>query len=114
MRVCIDCECLLLAESLRLFLGSSVTTRKDCDFIVSDRPSKGNKPVFVIEDNSPYLRVPFNKETLLNTLGEFYSAMQIGGKIQPSELTSLERRIGDLVDKFKSDIIKIIKDEYEK
>ncbi|MCR8697190.1 MULTISPECIES: ornithine carbamoyltransferase [Campylobacter] len=114
MRVCIDCECLLLAESLRLFLGSSATTRKDCDFIVSDRATKGSKPVFVIDSNSPYLKVPFNKETLLNTLGEFYSAMQISGKIQSSELTSLERRVGDLVDKFKFDLIRIIKDEYEK
>lgn len=114
MRVCIDCECLLLAESLRLFLGFSATTRKDCDFIVSDRATKGSKPVFVIDSNSPYLKVPFNKETLLNTLGEFYSAMQISGKIQSSELTSLERRVGDLVDKFKSDLIRIIKDEYEK
>lgn len=114
MRVCIDCECLLLAESLRLFLGSKATARKDCDFIVSDRATKSSKPVFVIGENSPYLRVPFSKETLLNTLGEFYSAMQITGKIQSSELTSLEKRIGDLVDKFKFDLIKIIKDEYEK
>ena len=103
-----------MAESLRLFLGSNATTKKDCDFIVSDRVLQSSKPVFIISDDSPYVSEPFSKDVLLNTLGEFYSAMQIGGKIQPSELTSLERRIGDLVDKFKSDLIKIIKDEYEK
>ncbi|ARQ98922.1 ornithine carbamoyltransferase (OTCase) [Campylobacter devanensis] len=114
MRVCIDCECLLLAETLRLFLGSNATTKKDCDFIVSDRALQSSKPVFIISDDSPYLSEPFSKDVLLNTLGEFYSAMQISGKIQSNELSSLERRVGDLVDAFKAELIKIIKDEYEK
>ncbi|EAI5647271.1 ornithine carbamoyltransferase [Campylobacter fetus] len=115
MKISIECDCVLLAQSLRLFLDGYYAPKKECDFIISDKKTVSDKPVFIISEKSPYLSVPFTKDTLLNTLEEFYSAMQIRNqnyvKKSPS---SLEERVSNLVDNFKCDLINIIKDEYEK
>lgn len=116
MKIAIECDCILLQESLRIFLEKFYVPKKDCDFVIADKKMLCDKPVFLIGENSPYLKIPFTKENLISTLEEFYSAIQIDGtKItQNHQNYNFEEKISNLVDKFKSDLINLIKSEYEK
>ena len=76
MKISFECDCVLLEESLKLFLRDFISPRKDCDFIVADRKIETKKPVFVIAEHSPHLQIPFSKEALISALEEFYSAIQ--------------------------------------
>ncbi|CAM2741342.1 ornithine carbamoyltransferase (OTCase) [Campylobacter hyointestinalis] len=116
MKIFTQCECLLLSESLRLFLDSFYTSKKDCDFIISDKKIDSDKPVFVIDEKSPYLKIPFTKESLISTLEEFYSAIQIqnNSALFKASNSSFEQNLSNLVDKFKADLLNLIKNEYEK
>ena len=113
MKISFDCDCILLQNSLELFLKEYISHKKDCDFIISDRKIESKKPVFIIASNFGHLQIPFTKETLLNTLEEFYSAIQIpkaGFKVdRHDENLALEEAISNLVDKFKNDLIALIK-----
>lgn len=116
MKIFTQCECLLLSESLRLFLDSFYTSKKDCDFIISDKKIDSDKPVFVIDEKSPHLKIPFTKESLISTLEEFYSAIQIqnNSALFKASNSSFEQNLSNLVDKFKADLLNLIKNEYEK
>lgn len=112
MKISLECECVLLQNSLRLFLKDCVAHRKDCDFVISDKKLESKKPLFLISSNSAHLQIPFTKETLMNTLEEFYSAIQIPNAnfAKPKfESLSLEQDIDTLVNKFKKDLIELIK-----
>ncbi|ANE33910.1 hypothetical protein [Campylobacter hyointestinalis] len=116
MKIFTQCECLLLSESLRLFLDDFYTSKKDCDFIISDKKIDSDKPVFVIDEKSPYLKIPFTKESLINTLEEFYSAIEIqkSATLFKAKSSSFEQNLSNLIDKFKTDLLNLIKNEYEK
>lgn len=111
MKISFDCDCILLENSLKLFLKDYVVHKKDCDFIISDRKIESKKPVFIISSNSAHLKTPFTKEMLLNTLEEFYSAIQIPnvGTKQMAQNLDIEHEISILIDKFKKDLMNLIK-----
>ena len=93
MKISFDCECILLQESLKLFLRDFTSHKKDCDFIIVDRPIK-----------------TFSKETLLSTLEEFYSAMQISSEGFESERGStFENDLDVLLRNFKRDLTNLIR-----
>lgn len=125
MKVSFECDCILLGESLRLFLRDFISPRKDCDFIVADKKVEAKKPVFVIAEHSPHLKIPFSKEALVSALEEFYSAIQFSEPIAPSRTTSpalvikeeaapqngsnLELEVSNLIDKFKEDLLALLR-----
>lgn len=111
MKISFECDCILLQNSLRLFLKDYASHRKDCDFIISDRKIESKKHVFVIAKDSAHLQIPFSKETLLSALEEFYSAIQISNAPAAQKIDSshLEQDISLLIDKFKTDLIDIIR-----
>lgn len=108
MKVFIDCECLLLNESLRLFLADLQGSKKECDFIISDREIQTKKPVFIINENRGHLNIPFTKDALISTLEEFYFAIEVDEKVKP--IDSLEDQISSLIDNFKVNLINLIKE----
>ena len=125
MKVSFECDCILLGESLRLFLRDFISPRKDCDFIVADKKVEAKKPVFVIAEHSPHLKIPFSKEALISALEEFYSAIQFSELVAPSCTTSLafvikeettpqngsnlELEVSNLIDKFKEELLAILR-----
>ncbi|BCX79836.1 ornithine carbamoyltransferase [Campylobacter sp. 19-13652] len=111
MRINIDCECVLLAEALRLFCKDFSCARAECDFIISDRRIKASKPVFIISKDSPHISLPFTKDALFESLQDFYSAIQVPmATIKPKETKDdLESAINELCDKFKADLIAILR-----
>ncbi|WP_298946677.1 hypothetical protein [uncultured Campylobacter sp.] len=122
MKVSFECDCILLGESLRLFLRDFISPRKDCDFIVADKKIETKKPVFVIAEHSPHLKIPFSKEALISALEEFYSAIQFSEPIALSRATAtakeeaapqngsnLETEVSNLIDKFKEELLAILR-----
>ena len=125
MKISFECDCILLGESLRLFLRDFISPRKDCDFIVADKKIEAKKPVFVIAEHSPHLKIPFSKEALISALVEFYSAIQFSELIAPSRTnapafvikeeaapqngSNLELEVSNLIDKFKEDLLALLR-----
>ena len=122
MKISFECDCVLLEESLRLFLRDFISPRKDCDFIVADKKIEAKKPVFVIAEHSPHLKIPFSKEALISALEEFYSAIQFSEPLAPSRAaapakekaapqngSNLETEVSNLIDKFKEELLAILR-----
>ena len=125
MKISFECDCILLGESLRLFLRDFISPRKDCDFIVADQKIEAKKPVFVIAEHSPHLKIPFSKEALISALEEFYSAIQFSELIAPSRTnapafvikeeavpqngSNLELEVSNLIDKFKEELLALLR-----
>ena len=111
MKISFECDCILLQKTLLLFCGNLAAHHKDCDFVVSDREIATKKPLFIIGKNA-HLSHPFTKATLLDTLEEFYSAMQISKANKLNETKNeknLEEKISLLIDKFKADLLEILR-----
>ena len=125
MKISFECDCILLGESLRIFLRDFISPRKDCDFIVADKKIEAKKPVFVIAEHSPHLKIPFSKEALISALEEFYSAIQFSELIAPSRTnapafvikeeavpqngSNLELEVSNLIDKFKEELLALLR-----
>ena len=122
MKISFECDCVLLEESLKLFLRDFISPRKDCDFIVADKKIESKKPVFVIAEHSPHLKIPFSKEALISALEEFYSAIQFSEPAAPSHTSAfafaaavqqngsnLELEVSNLIDKFKEDLLALLR-----
>ena len=122
MKISFECDCVLLEESLKLFLRDFISPRKDCDFIVADRKIETKKPVFVIAEHSPHLKIPFSKEALVSALEEFYSAIQFSEPAAPSHTSAfafaaavqqngsnLELEVSNLIDKFKEELLALLR-----
>lgn len=122
MKISFECDCILLGESLRLFLRDFISPRKDCDFIVADKKIEAKKPVFVIAEHSPHLKIPFSKEALISALEEFYSAIQFSEpvalsratapakeEVAPQSGSNLELEVSNLIDKFKEELLALLR-----
>ncbi len=122
MKISLECDCILLGESLRLFLRDFISPKKDCDFIVADKKIESKKPVFVIAECSPHLKIPFSKEVLISALEEFYSAIQFSEPVAPSRTatpakeeaasqngSNLELEVSNLIDKFKEELLAVLR-----
>ena len=122
MKISFECDCVLLEESLKLFLRDFISPRKDCDFIVADKKIEAKKPVFVIAEHSPHLQIPFSKEALVSALEEFYSAIQFSEPAAPSHTSAfafaaavqqngsnLELEVSNLIDKFKEELLALLR-----
>lgn len=115
MKISFECECILLQKAAMLFLGKFAARRKDCDLIISDKKIEANKPVFIIGENSPYLKFPFNKQDLIYTLEDFYSAMQIEHHENMGHISNtFDDKFNALFDKFRLDLTELIKNEFKK
>ena len=100
MKICLDCECLLLSSCLNTFLEPFLTSKHSADFIVCDRLVLGDKPIFIIGTDLP---LPFTRPQLLAALNDFERKNIHGFK-------NLESAIDELLSNFKKDLLKLIKD----
>ncbi len=104
MKISLECKDLIIEKALELFLKEHLVMKKDCDFIISDEKISTQKPLFIIAKNSPFLSVPFSKETLINSLNEFDSALKTTAqKLADERRRVLEARIDEIANEFKRD-----------
>lgn len=65
MKVALECQSLLLQDTLRFYLSDCLCDVSDCDFIISDYLTKSSKPVFLLsslEHTLPFIPERFNQE----------------------------------------------------
>lgn len=111
MKISFECECLLLQQTLMLFCSEYATVHCDADFVVSDNQIQTDKPLFLISSDSPHISIPFNRSNLIATLQDFYYAIPVGKEskmVKPYD-NNIECKISELIDKFKSDLIEILR-----
>lgn len=104
MKISLECKDPMIEKTLELFLKEHLVMKKDCDFIISDTKIHSSKPLFIICENSPFLNIPFSKETLLNSLNEFDNALKATAlKIALEQKKLLEEKIDAIAYEFKKD-----------
>lgn len=121
MKVFIDCGCLMLQKSLEMFLSEFIASYDECDMVISDEEKDTPKPLFLVGDENGDLKMPFNKDILVEKLLEYDRIIKFNANLSQNEefqklqtatnsQNSLEDRISDLIDNFKDELIKIIKE----
>lgn len=106
MKLVVDCECIVMQRALELFLEEFIVPYESADFIVSDKEERREKRVFLVGQESSFLKLPFDKKRLIDALEEFNFAI-LHRKIIPEQ--SLESRIEALFEEFKVRVLKEIK-----
>ena len=111
MKISFECDCILLGESLRLFLRDFISPKKDCDFIVADKKIEAKKPVFVIAEHSPHLKIPFSKEVkeatekLNKQMEDLGTSIRFGynDKIGAMYVNVMEMKTGEVIRKIPTE-----------
>ncbi|MBL0687684.1 MAG: hypothetical protein JJV95_05500 [Sulfurospirillum sp.] len=116
MKIALVCQSVLLEKSLKIFLKNYITSYKQCDFVICDRKIKIDKPCFYILPEDSHLVTPFSKSTLLLKVENFYNALSDKKSEKNQKKISskeLEKKIIELTDNFKNNLITTIKDYYD-
>ncbi|MBK1964772.1 ornithine carbamoyltransferase [Campylobacter novaezeelandiae] len=102
MKISLECKDLIIEKALELFLKDYLVMKKDCDFIICDEKIPSSKPLFIINENSPFLSIPFSKEELFASLKEFDQALKLAAqKIADEQRRILEAKIDTIANEFK-------------
>ncbi|CAD7287737.1 hypothetical protein LMG7974_00618 [Campylobacter majalis] len=111
MKISIECECVLLKNTLLLFCKEYLSKSADCDFIISDKKISTKKPLFLIADSDSHMSIPFSKRTLFENLNEFYSAIQVSqGKVRREISSGFETRLDEILNRFRFEILSLVKE----
>ena len=120
MKVSIICDSLLLQNSLEIFLREYLSSYKQCEIVLSDKQRDIDKPVVLINSSmNADIKIPFSKSSLLLELQKLYQTKidkkNIKNKnYKKDSLWKLERKIDKLTLEFRENLIKIIREFYEK
>ena len=112
MKVALECQSLLLQDTLRFYLSDFLCDVENCDFVVSDYLSKGSKPVYFLSSQAGTL--PFVPEDLMRDLKIFYqkhcqSFYQQNPKIPQGNDERLRSEIQALLMEFADRFLQTIK-----
>jgi len=123
VKVALDCNSILLQKSLEIFLVNYLCSKKQADIIVTDKPSlKDSKYFYISTKKEADLIKPFSKAELILALERRYNLQQIeplADMVEKKDLKEkldfsiLERRIDQLTQEYKHNIIRAIKAFYE-
>lgn len=108
MKISFECDCILLQKTLLLFCPEFIAYNSECDFIVSDRRIKTQKPLFLIGESGSHLSLPFTKKALVENLKEFYSAIQVNG-VKESKKDDFNAELDVILSNFKADLLALLK-----
>ncbi|MBE0491078.1 MAG: hypothetical protein IBX44_02380 [Sulfurospirillum sp.] len=119
MKIALACRSLLLEKSLEIFLKKFIAPYKQCDFVISDQKIQIDKPLFYIAKEGGNLSIPFSTSTLYITVEKFYNRLNTQNSpqsiaLQKVDFTLLEARIEEQVKEFQQNLIKTLRDFYEK
>ncbi len=124
MKVAVVCESPLLQRSLELFLGKHLSSLKQCDLVLRDKKVIDSyHNLYISEEKDADIKKPFSKTQLFIVLDNFYRKMEdiqvIQSEVQELEkgeskdFELLEKRIDQLTDTYKRDVLRIVKAFYE-
>lgn len=124
MKVAIECRSPLLQKSLELFLSRYLSSKKQCDIIVSDQVCLGDTRCFYISsDLDADLKKPFSKSQLILALEKRYKHTRLVSDVKeqlfepstdPMDFDILQKRIESLTQEYQENILNTIRAFYEK
>ncbi len=117
MKIAVACKSILLQKSLELFLKNYISAYKYADFIISDREISVDKPLFLIsKDEKANLKLPFTKSQLILEIKAFYKKNfeKEGNEQKTADLSYIEKKLEILCKKFQKEVMKTIKEYYER
>jgi len=126
LKIAVECQSLLLQRSVEIFLQKYLVPYKQCDILISDMYRKTDKPLFVLQDR---LNIPFSKSNLHIEIDRFVRALEEKSKLaaliktDPSIMStpaqessydlSLEEQLLYVIDKFKDDLVKVLRKNHQ-
>lgn len=112
MKVAIECDSMLLQRSLEIFLRDFKANSNECDFLITDKLFKSEKPIFFISNssNQAYLKKPFSKSKLLTAIEKFYNE-NIRNR---DKSDNLKNQIELITKEFVEKLVVTIKEHYER
>lgn len=114
MKIALACQSILLEKSLEIFLKGYIVPRKQCDFVISDRDIEIDRPLFYIATKNSDLILPFSKSALMIKIEKFYDLLQKPKtNLKKVDSCELDEKIAKLVDSFRDDLVKVIKEHYD-
>jgi len=124
MKVAVQCESALLQRSIEMFLGSNLSSLKQCDLVLRDKKIMDSyNSLFISSAEDADIRKPFSKSQLYLTLEKFYKKIEDVQEIQkeveiidtPTDknFKLLEDRIDKLTLEYKQNILGLVKAFYE-
>jgi len=132
MKVAVQCESPLLQRSLEVFLSPYLSTLKQCQAVVRDRPGgEGELPTLVISnDVEGALAKPFTRSQLMLALEQLtkrqsglreaaalsasFDEHEPEPETPPRDLALLEKRIDQLTREYRDQVIAAIRAFHEK
>ncbi|ANV97813.1 hypothetical protein BBW65_02890 [Helicobacter enhydrae] len=103
MKIALECQSLLLQDTLKYYLSSYLCDINDCDFVLSDYLTHSHKPLFDISLEKETL--PFNPQALLVRLEEFAKSLHK----EPSNRDDVKAEVQALLIEFTERFVQIIK-----
>jgi len=119
VKIALACQSVLLEKSLELFLKNHIYSYKQCDFVIADRHIEIDKPLFYISYNDSNLNIPFSKSSLILSIENFYNTtlkrdVKVDKKIvKEVDIDKIEKKITELTNNFRDDLVKVIKNYYD-
>jgi hypothetical protein len=120
VKISLACQSVLLEKSLKLFLKNYIYPYKQCDFVIADRKIEIDKPLFYISYDDSNLNIPFSKSSLILSIENFYNTifkkdLIVEEKVvKEVNIDKIEKKITELTNNFRDDLVKVIKDYYDK
>jgi len=123
MKVAVECKSPLLQKSLELFLAKYLSSPKHCDILVRDVKCMDDARCFYISsENDADLVKPFSKSGLILALEKRYKSLDkndsyVSDNVEVEEnleFDILEKRIEQLTQEYKQNILKAVRAFYEK
>jgi len=117
MKVAVECHSPLLQKSLELFLSKYLSSKKQCDIVVRDEECLDDERCFYISsDSKADLIKPFSKSQLILALESKYKKEHplVQEENKSLDFEILEKRIEQLTQEYKENILRTVKAFYEK
>lgn len=124
MRIAVECKSPLLQKSLEIFLAKHLTSPKHSDITIRDVECLNDVKCFYISSDSQKadLRKPFSKSQLILALEHRYKSFNKDLHNEYLDETSeeslnfdiLEKRIDQLTQEYKQNILRAVQAFYEK
>ncbi len=116
MKIAVLCKSPLLQNSLELFLSGYLSSLKQCDAVISDFEIQTEKPIVSVGYENCDIYKPFTRAQLFMTLEQRFEHKtyeQENVSQEKIEISIIQSEIERLTDKYKNDILQLIKKHYE-
>lgn len=118
MKIAIVCDSPLLEQCLRYYLKDFITSHRQCDFVIADRPIEIDKPLCLISmQEDAAIMKPFTRTQLLVGVQRFFKSLRIKPRLREIDEGhkdyALKKRIEEIMSNFADELYWAMSEHYE-